>query len=822
MCKLFLIICLLFLSAAAFAGMEIKAFQTAVPAGGRAVVLAVNSGKEAITGDVKVSSGSAPERLTVEAGGWAYLPIAFDPGQMSGEITVEFAGATLTLPVRSDIDLAGVEWKKSFSRRNTPDDSAFAQPGFDDGDWKSFAPPAIWQDEGVTQTRCRVTIPESLKGHELYLQLGAVDDDDVTYVNGVRLGSTRGWNKFREYRVPADIVNYGGENLVAVAVNNLPGSGGGISALPLRLTTQKDTRTSLAPVTLPKAGKIGRPLPVRPLHSENGVLKYPEGTEVALWGTNYYPMSWHQYNNMETAIREGKSPVGSIKEAIDTDLDHMKRLGLDVVRVHIFDREMSDISGNLQENEHLDLQDYLIAGAVKRDMYVYITLIGWWSSPNTFPGSFSSVYTKPEMQFNPGAIEAQKTFIRDILTHRNPYSKRSLAEEKALCVMEIMNEPAYFTYGDLTSLSYTPQGEKGEALDKARELFASMWRDWLKEYGLTDSACWFDLFMYGLHRQYYRDMTEAIRNTGARQPIAANHGYSAAWEEALADSEIDAVTNSAYPGGLTNHVDGVNMLPQYDDAGFLEMGHYGHPNNGRLDGKARVMYEFDNDGSTHGAYMYPAMAAAFRNRGAQIACQFQYDTVATAAYNTDWGTHYVNLLYTPAKAVSLAIGGRVFRALPRGAKPEAAPDYMQTEVFRSDFARNMSAFSLGGEYLHSRSADRDFVKAGSPSYILATGSDDFADYGGTGVWELTVRGEEARLVIEPDCIPLGSCFNKAGFAAPAARLEENAHLFRLKLPGWENAVMSRDGVPVEKTGAGFTVTPGEYVIRKAAPGKTGD
>ncbi len=47
-----------------------------------------------------------------------------------------------------------------------------------------------------------------------------------------------------------------------------------------------------------------------------------------------------------------------------------------------------------------------------------------------------------------------------------------------------------------------------------------------------------------------------------------------------------------------------------------------------------------------------------------------------------------------------------------------------------------------------------------------------------------------------------------------ARLEENAHLFRLKLVGWEKAVMSRDGVPVEKTGAGFAVAPGEYLIRK--------
>ncbi|MBO4548211.1 MAG: hypothetical protein J5758_03255, partial [Abditibacteriota bacterium] len=746
--KLLFIIVLLTVSAAAFGQVTIKTFHTAVPAGGRALFLIVNDGKEPVDGEVQVSpdSASAPGRLRVEGHGWEFLPVSFDPELLAGEITVRFAGASLTLPVRSDTDLTGAEWKKMFSPGNTLTDEAFAQPGFDDGEWKTFAPPAIWQDEGVTYTRCRVAVSDRLRGRDLYLQLGAVDDDDVTYVNGVRVGSTRGWNKFREYTVPADIVNFGGENLVAVAVNNLPGSGGGLSALPLRITSQPESRPALPPVSLPRAGRIGEPLPLRPIRCENGVFRYPDGSEVALWGTNYYPMSWHQYTNMQTAIRENKTSVGSIKEAIDADLDQMKRLGLDVVRVHIFDREMSAGDGSLKENEHLDLQDYLIAEAVKRDMYVYITLIGWWSSPEQLEESFSSVYTKPEMQFNPGAIEAQKTFIRDILTHRNPYSGRSLAEEDALCVLEIMNEPFYFKYGDLTARGYEGQGETDEAIDRARALFAELWRSWLQRHGLAENSLWFDMFMYDLQRTYLREMTGAIRSTGARQPVAANHGFSetfAALEEALADSEIDAVTNSAYPGGLTNRVDGVNMLPQYDDAGRLEMGNYGHPNDGRLNGKARVMYEFDNDGSTHGAYMYPAMAAAFRNRGAQIACQFQYDTVATAAWNTDWGTHYVNLLYTPAKAVSLAIGGRVFRSLPRGAKPETGPDYMQTERFRSDFARNLSAFYGGGEYLHSRSADREFVKADEPGHILATGSDDFADYGGTGVWELTVRGEEA-------------------------------------------------------------------------------
>lgn len=46
---------------------------------------------------------------------------------------------------------------------------------------------------------------------------------------------------------------------------------------------------------------------------------------------------------------------------------------------------------------------------------------------------------------------------------------------------------------------------------------------------------------------------------------------------------------------------------------------------------------------------------------------FQYDSRSTAEWNTDWDAHYLNLLYTPGKAVSLLIGGQVFREIPRGA-----------------------------------------------------------------------------------------------------------------------------------------------------------
>src|SRR5688500_8115569 len=77
-----------------------------------------------------------------------------------------------------------------------------------------------------------------------------------------------------------------------------------------------------------------------------------------------------------------------------------------------------------------------------------------------------------------------------------------------------------------------------------------------------------------------------------------------------------------------------------------------------------MVYEFDA-GDVLESYMYPAMARSFRTAGFQWATQFAYDPLATAYSNTEYQTHYLNLAYTPAKAISLLIASRVFHDVPR-------------------------------------------------------------------------------------------------------------------------------------------------------------
>ena len=66
--------------------------------------------------------------------------------------------------------------------------------------------------------------------------------------------------------------------------------------------------------------------------------------------------------------------------------------------------------------------------------------------------------------------------------------------------------------------------------------------------------------------------------------------------------------------------------------------------------------------------MYPAMARLFLSEGVQSATQFQYETTPLADDNVSYKTHYLNLIYTPEKAISLAIAAEVVRRTPRGGK----------------------------------------------------------------------------------------------------------------------------------------------------------
>jgi hypothetical protein len=129
----------------------------------------------------------------------------------------------------------------------TGDDPAYAARDYDEDVWETSPLPAVWEEaghpayDGYAWYRTRFTLPlpspEQTGGRldlAVVLELGRIDDVDATFVNGVPVGQ-RGdfppdyrseWQTFRRYPVPAEVLNWGGENVLAIRVYDGGGGGG--------------------------------------------------------------------------------------------------------------------------------------------------------------------------------------------------------------------------------------------------------------------------------------------------------------------------------------------------------------------------------------------------------------------------------------------------------------------------------------------------------------------------------------------------------------------------------------------------------------------
>jgi len=108
---------------------------------------------------------------------------------------------------------------------------AWADPALDDSGWERLAVPGYWEEagyaglDGVAWYRTTFTLTEEEAREGVRVSLGMIDDDDVTWVNGVEAGRTEGYSLPRVYEVPATVLR-AGSNVLAVRVSDGAGNGG--------------------------------------------------------------------------------------------------------------------------------------------------------------------------------------------------------------------------------------------------------------------------------------------------------------------------------------------------------------------------------------------------------------------------------------------------------------------------------------------------------------------------------------------------------------------------------------------------------------------
>lgn len=109
--------------------------------------------------------------------------------------------------------------------------ATWADPALDDSAWRTLEVPRVWEQQGLegfdghVWYRRTVELPALQAAGAAELYLGAVDDCDETWVNGVRLGGNCEWDQPRHYRLPAGLLKPG-RNVIAVRVTDHIGDGG--------------------------------------------------------------------------------------------------------------------------------------------------------------------------------------------------------------------------------------------------------------------------------------------------------------------------------------------------------------------------------------------------------------------------------------------------------------------------------------------------------------------------------------------------------------------------------------------------------------------
>ena len=500
---------------------------------------------------------------------------------------------------------------------------------------------------------------------------------------------------------------------------------------------------------------------------KDGVVRWSSNRqEVTLFGANYVLPTASDYRAAGYLHLDRK-------KMIDEDMAQFARMGWDGLRLTFWgDWEASDSAGNLIDNDHIDLQDYLIARARERGIYMLFSPIQLYGSnwpdalQDTSPPGFGRHFGKAKMGTDSAAIAAQVNYLKQILNHVNRYTHVALKDEPAILFIELVNEP------------------------------------WHHPDDLQGSI------------RYINTLTDAVRSTGCTKLIFYNISQDFRIGAAIRQSRAQGLTFGWYPTGLNSgHELAGNYLRSVDS--FPTMG-------GDLARLPRIVYEFDSPDLRTGT-MYPAMARTMRTVGAQFAAMFAYDMQGTASRNLGWQTHYLSLAYTPRKAMSAIIAAEAMRRLPRLQSYGVYPQNTRFGDFRVSPDSNFGELVARDAFLYAGSTSSRPPDPAALRRIAGYGSSPTVTYEGEGIYFLDkVRPGVWRLEVYPDAVPVRDPFEPPNPGKIVTRAISHAWPMTIALPDLAASftvqpITAGNAGPSRAVAGRFTITPGVYVLSAAGP-----
>lgn len=112
-------------------------------------------------------------------------------------------------------------------------DTNCSDKNLDDSNWKKMFLPGAWEEsevgnfDGSIWFRRKIEIPKSWINKELEVELGPIDDMDLTFINGKLIGAHQtndSWDKERIYIVPKELIT---DTILSIAIRVVDNQGGG-------------------------------------------------------------------------------------------------------------------------------------------------------------------------------------------------------------------------------------------------------------------------------------------------------------------------------------------------------------------------------------------------------------------------------------------------------------------------------------------------------------------------------------------------------------------------------------------------------------------
>jgi len=203
---------------------------------------------------------------------------------------------------RRDWSRIAAEWWRTHDPASTASPPWYA-PGYDDSSWPSIVPGGTWRVwnvpeletfNGLVWLRKDVVLSAREAGQEAQLSLGAIDQSDITWVDGVEVGASEGYDVPRVYTVPAGVL-HAGHNIIALGV--LGGAGPLVPGSQMTLKLADGTTVRLSGEwrykTSAPMSRTGH-IPHVPWLNQFGLTVLHNGMIAPLGATRIHGVLWYQ------------------------------------------------------------------------------------------------------------------------------------------------------------------------------------------------------------------------------------------------------------------------------------------------------------------------------------------------------------------------------------------------------------------------------------------------------------------------------------------------------------------------------------------------